>query len=60
MLNCDPLIPSLDFGCSFSKVTTYCLHRLDLRPSLDLLYKAVSQGLHSAKDCAGRARRAEL
>ena len=31
-----------------SKATTYCLHRLDLRPSLDLLYK----GFH--KDCIQR------
>ncbi len=40
--------PLLDCGCSFSSVTTYRLHRLDLRPSLDLLYK----GFH--KDCIQR------
>ena len=38
----------LDFGGGFSKATTYCLHRLDLRPSLDVLYK----GFH--KDCIQR------
>ena len=38
----------LDFGGGFSKATTYSLHRLDLRPSLDQLYK----GFH--KDCIQR------
>lgn len=37
-----------DFDDSFSKITTYCLHRLDLRPCLDVLYK----GFH--KDCIQR------
>lgn len=40
--------PVLDFGDGFGKATTYCLHRLDLRPSLDELYK----GFH--KDCIQR------
>lgn len=40
--------PLLDFDGSFGKATTYCLHRLDLRPSLDLLYK----GFH--RDCIQR------
>ena len=48
----------LDFAGSFSKITTYCLHRLDLRPSLDQL----SKGFH--KDCIqrkiSRARREAL
>lgn len=44
----------LDFDGSFGRATTYCLHRLDLRPSLDVLYK----GFH--KDCIQRKiRRAE-
>lgn len=38
----------LDFDGSFGRATTYCLHRLDLRPSLDTLYK----GFH--KDCIQR------
>jgi hypothetical protein len=38
----------LAFGGSFGRATTYCLHRLDLRPSLDVLYK----GFH--KDCIQR------
>ena len=38
----------LDFDGSFGRATTYCLHRLDLRPSLDVLYK----GFH--KDCIQR------
>lgn len=38
----------LDFGGSFGRATTYYLHRLDLRPSLDELYK----GFH--KDCIQR------
>jgi hypothetical protein len=38
----------LDFDGSFGKATTYYLHRLDLRPSLDALYK----GFH--KDCIQR------
>jgi len=44
----------LDFDGSFGRARTYCQHRLDLRPSLDVLYK----GLH--KDCIQRKiRRAE-
>ena len=38
----------LDFDGSFGRATTYYLHRLDLRPSLDALYK----GFH--KDCIQR------
>jgi hypothetical protein len=38
----------LDFDGSFGRATTYYLHRLDLRPSLDALYK----GFH--KDCIRR------
>ena len=38
----------LDFDGSIGRATTYCLHRLDLRPSLDVLYK----GFH--KDCIQR------
>ena len=38
----------LDFDGSFGRATTYCLHRLDLRPSLDVLYK----GFH--KNCIQR------
>lgn len=38
----------LDFENHFSRTTTYCLHRLDLRPSLDSLY----QGFH--RDCVQR------
>jgi hypothetical protein len=38
----------LEFDGSFCRATTYCLHRLDLRPSLDVLYK----GFH--KDCIQR------
>lgn len=29
----------LDFAGSFGKAASYCLHRLDLRPGLDLLYR---------------------
>jgi hypothetical protein len=44
----------LQFDDTFSRSTTYCLHRLDLRPDLELLYR----GLH--KDCIQRKiRRAE-
>jgi len=44
----------LEFGDGFSRATTYCLHRLDLQPCLDVLYK----GFH--KDCIQRKiRRAE-
>ena len=44
----------LDFDGSFGRATTYSLHRLDLRPSLDVLYK----GFH--RDCIQRKiRRAE-
>ncbi|MEO5630641.1 MAG: GNAT family N-acetyltransferase [Nitrospiraceae bacterium] len=44
----------LDFDGSFGRATTYYLHRLNLRPSLDALYK----GFH--KDCIQRKiRRAE-
>ena len=38
----------LDFDSDFSRTTTYHLHRLDLRPSLDALHK----GFH--KDCIQR------
>lgn len=38
----------LDFNGSFIQATTYCLHRLDLRPTLAVLYK----GFH--KDCVQR------
>jgi hypothetical protein len=38
----------LDFGSGFRRATTYRLHRLDLRPSLDAVYK----GFH--KDCIQR------
>ena len=38
----------LNFDRNLSKITTYCLHRLDLRPSLDLLFKAFH------KDCIQR------
>lgn len=38
----------LDFKGSFIQARTYCLHRLDLRPSLEVLYK----GFH--KDCVQR------
>jgi hypothetical protein len=45
---------SLPFDGPFSRSTTYDLHRLDLRPDLDVLYR----GLH--KDCIQRKiRRAE-
>ncbi|ULA58162.1 MAG: GNAT family N-acetyltransferase [Nitrospira sp.] len=48
----------LNVGENFSKVTTYCLHRLDLRQGLDRLY----QGFH--KNCIqrkiSRAQREEL
>ena len=44
----------LEFGDGFSQAMTYCLHRLDLQPCLDVLYK----GFH--KDCIQRKiRRAE-
>ncbi len=44
----------LDCGGSFGRATTYSLHRLDLRPGLDALYK----GFH--EDCIQRKiRRAE-
>ena len=33
----------LDFGSGFSESKTYCLHRLDLRPSLDALHKGFSK-----------------
>lgn len=49
---------SLKFDDGFRRTTNYYLHRLDLRPSLDALYK----GLH--KDCVrrkiGRAERESL
>lgn len=45
---------SLEFGSDFSRLITYQLHRLDLRPSLDALHK----GFH--KSCIQRKiRRAE-
>ena len=45
---------ALPCGSMFSLSTTYCLHRLDLRPDLEVLYR----GLH--KDCIQRKiRRAE-
>jgi CelD/BcsL family acetyltransferase involved in cellulose biosynthesis len=46
--------PSLPFDGPYSRSATYALHRLDLRPDLDALYR----GLH--KDCLQRKiRRAE-
>lgn len=33
----------LDFDDRFGRATTFCLHRLDLRPSLDALYKGFHQ-----------------
>lgn len=45
---------ALSFDDMFSRSTTYCLHRLDLRPDLKVLYR----GFH--KDCIQRKiRRAE-
>lgn len=45
---------ALQFNGTFSRSTTYCLHRLNLRPDLDMLYR----GFH--KDCIQRKiRRAE-
>jgi len=40
--------PCLEFGKEFGRASTYKLHRLDLRPSLDALHK----GFH--KDCIQR------
>ena len=40
--------PCLEFGDNFSQVNTSSLHRLDLRPDLDVLYR----GLH--KNCVRR------
>jgi Acetyltransferase (GNAT) domain len=40
--------PCLEFGEEFSRASTYTLHRLDLRPSLDALHN----GFH--KDCIQR------
>ena len=43
-----PRILSWNLTATLRRATTYCLHRLDLRPSLDALYK----GFH--KDCIQR------
>ena len=56
MWKCGRANSFLEFDGTISERTTYYLHRLDLRPSLDALYKGFHKDLHPAEDQPSGAR----